>query len=106
MSLKIKSAVAVAALFLSQSAAAASTLPNVAGIPIDFILFALTLLGVALFHNHTLAVGLTGLFSITLYKLSFIVLRIIYTRLGLSNNYFYLSCVFLKDPIPPNYLSS
>ena len=71
MSLKIKAAVAVAALFLSQAAVAASTLPNVAGIPIDFILFALTLLGVALFHNHTLAVGLTGLFSITLYKLSF-----------------------------------
>ena len=71
MSLKIKAAVAVAALLLSQTAAAASTLPNVVGIPIDFILFALTLLGVALFHNHTLAVGLTGLASITLYKLSF-----------------------------------
>ena len=30
----------------------------VAGIPLDFILFALTLLGVALFHNYTLYVGL------------------------------------------------
>jgi len=43
----------------------------VAGIPLDFILFALTLLGVALFHNYTLYVGLTGLVTITLYKLVF-----------------------------------
>ena len=43
----------------------------VAGIPLDFILFALTLLGVALFHNQTLYVGLTGLVTITLYKLIF-----------------------------------
>ena len=41
------------------------------GIPVDFILFALTLLGVALFHNHTLRVGLTGLAVITAYKLVF-----------------------------------
>ena len=43
----------------------------VAGIPLDFILFALTLLGVALFHDHTLHVGLTGLVTISLYKLIF-----------------------------------
>lgn len=41
------------------------------GIPVDFILFALTLLGVALFHNYTLPVALTGLAAITLYKLIF-----------------------------------
>jgi Na+/H+ antiporter NhaD/arsenite permease-like protein len=41
------------------------------GIPIDFILFALTLLGVALFHHYTLQVALTGLAAITLYKLVF-----------------------------------
>jgi hypothetical protein len=34
------------------------------GIPVDFILFALTLLGVALFHHHTLQVALTGLAAI------------------------------------------
>ncbi|MBW7902322.1 MAG: citrate transporter [Rhodocyclaceae bacterium] len=39
--------------------------------PVDFILFALTLLGVALFHNHTLYVGLAGLVAISLYKLAF-----------------------------------
>jgi Na+/H+ antiporter NhaD/arsenite permease-like protein len=41
------------------------------GVPIDFILFALTLLGVAVFHHHTLQVALTGLAAITLYKLVF-----------------------------------
>jgi Na+/H+ antiporter NhaD/arsenite permease-like protein len=41
------------------------------GIPVDFILFGLTLLGVALFHHHTLYVALTGLTAITLYKVIF-----------------------------------
>ncbi|MGD9600544.1 MAG: citrate transporter [Gammaproteobacteria bacterium] len=45
--------------------------PAVAGIPVEFILFALTLLGVALFHHHTLAVGLTGVITIALYKVVF-----------------------------------
>ena len=43
----------------------------VIGIPVDFILFATTLLGVALFHHHTLKVAVTGLAVITLYKLGF-----------------------------------
>jgi Na+/H+ antiporter NhaD/arsenite permease-like protein len=41
------------------------------GIPVDFILFALTLLGVALFHHKTLQVALTGLAAIIVYKLVF-----------------------------------
>ncbi len=41
------------------------------GIPVDFILFGLTLLGVAVFHHHTLQVALAGLSAITLYKLGF-----------------------------------
>ncbi|MGH8673045.1 MAG: citrate transporter [Burkholderiales bacterium] len=41
------------------------------GVPIDFVLFALTLAGVALFHHHTLQVALLGLAAITLYKLGF-----------------------------------
>ena len=43
----------------------------VAGIPVDFILFALTLLGVALFHHHTFYVALAGLAAVTGYKLAF-----------------------------------
>lgn len=39
------------------------------GVPVDFVLFALTLAGVALFHHHTLQVALTGLAVIVLYKL-------------------------------------
>jgi Na+/H+ antiporter NhaD/arsenite permease-like protein len=38
------------------------------GIPLEFILFAATLLGVALFHHHTLKVALTGVTVITFYK--------------------------------------
>jgi Na+/H+ antiporter NhaD/arsenite permease-like protein len=43
----------------------------VGSIPLDFILFALTLLGVALFHHYTLYVGVGGMLTITLYKLMF-----------------------------------
>ena len=42
--------------------------PLVLGIRIEFILFALTLLGVALFHDRTLDVALTGLTAIVLLK--------------------------------------
>lgn len=40
------------------------------GIPIEFILFALTLLGVALFHNQTFYVALTGVIAVALYKIA------------------------------------
>jgi Na+/H+ antiporter NhaD/arsenite permease-like protein len=43
--------------------------PAMFGIPIDFILFGLTLLGVALFHRHTLFVALAGLALITIHKI-------------------------------------
>jgi len=45
--------------------------PVLFGIRIEFILFGLTLLGVALFHRRTLQVALTGLAAVTLYKLIF-----------------------------------
>ena len=44
---------------------------NFLGVPIDFILFGLTLLGVALFHRYTLYVALAGLAAITTYQLVF-----------------------------------
>jgi Na+/H+ antiporter NhaD/arsenite permease-like protein len=40
-------------------------------IPIEFLLFGLTLAGVAIFHNRTLQVALTGLALISLYKIGF-----------------------------------
>lgn len=61
----------LAFLLLPATAFAAGSLPSVGGIPVDFILFALTLLGVALFHRATLYVALTGLFTISLYKILF-----------------------------------
>lgn len=44
---------------------------EVLGIPLAFVLFALTLLGVAVFHHQTLRVALTGLLVIVGYKLLF-----------------------------------
>jgi Na+/H+ antiporter NhaD/arsenite permease-like protein len=41
------------------------------GAPWEFVLFALTLVGVALFHSNTLQVALIGLAAVTLYKLGF-----------------------------------
>jgi Na+/H+ antiporter NhaD/arsenite permease-like protein len=52
-------------------AVAAAVVAGVLGVPIDFVLFGLTLAGVALFHHHTLRVALIGLAVVTLYKLGF-----------------------------------
>ncbi len=40
-------------------------------VPVDFILFALVLGGIAFFQRHTLQVALTGLAAVTVYKLAF-----------------------------------
>jgi Na+/H+ antiporter NhaD/arsenite permease-like protein len=45
--------------------------PTVAGIRLEFILFALTLIGVAVFHNKTMYVALTGLAAILIAKYVF-----------------------------------
>ncbi len=49
--------------------AAGSPAPEIAGIPLDFILFALMLVGVALFHHHTLPIAVGGMVIITLFKI-------------------------------------
>ncbi|TMH03597.1 MAG: citrate transporter, partial [Betaproteobacteria bacterium] len=41
------------------------------GIPVDFILFALTLAGIALFHHYTLPIALVGLAVISIFKIAF-----------------------------------
>jgi Na+/H+ antiporter NhaD/arsenite permease-like protein len=68
----------VSLTMLAQPAAAATATATSAaqpvfvfGIPVDFILFALTLIGVAIFHHKTLQVALTGLAAIVIYKLAF-----------------------------------
>ena len=45
--------------------------PYVCGIRMEFILFAFTLVGVASIHTHTLWVALTGLATVTAYKVGF-----------------------------------
>jgi Na+/H+ antiporter NhaD/arsenite permease-like protein len=45
--------------------------PSLLGIPAEFILFAATLIGVALFHHRTLEIALAGLAVITAYKFVF-----------------------------------
>ncbi|MCW5907550.1 MAG: hypothetical protein KIS94_06815 [Chitinophagales bacterium] len=43
----------------------------IAGIDFEFFLFALTLIGVAVYHHHTLKIALTGLACVLLYKFLF-----------------------------------
>ncbi len=57
-------------LMLPLSAFAAGDIPTVGGIPVEFILFACPLLGVALFHHATLYVALGGLATISAYKIA------------------------------------
>ena len=64
---------ALAALLASSGVQAATPvdLPSIGPVPVDFVLFGLTLLGVALFHRYTLQVALTGLAVIAAYKVAF-----------------------------------
>ena len=66
--------------------ARASDGPAVFGIPLEFVFFALTLLGVALFHHYTLMVALTGLATITLFKLGFTGFHGVAGFFGLANH--------------------
>ena len=43
--------------------------PSIGPVAVEFILFSLVLLGVALFHDHTLKVALTGAVAIAAYKI-------------------------------------
>lgn len=62
------SSASLAATLSSKSILSASIIVR---LPIDFILFGLTLAGVAVFHHHTLAVALSGLAVIVAYQLVF-----------------------------------
>src|SRR3990172_9349642 len=59
-------------LFASQAVSAADgSMPTIAGIRIEFIIFALTLIAVALFHHKTMYVALTGLAVVLICKYIF-----------------------------------
>jgi len=53
-------------------AASAGKMPVIAGVRLEFILFALALVGVALFHHKTMIVALSGLGAILLVKYIFV----------------------------------
>lgn len=58
--------------FASESANAASGGGfSIFGVPVEFILFGMTLLGVALFHHRTFTVAASGLAAIIAYKFAF-----------------------------------
>ena len=57
--------------FASGGGAVDPNVPTLFGIRVEFVLFALVLLGVALFHDKTFYVAVTGLVVITLFKLFF-----------------------------------
>jgi Na+/H+ antiporter NhaD/arsenite permease-like protein len=71
--MKIRNILLIALLlFVSQTInAATGGMPKIAGIRLEFILFGLTLLGVALFHHKTMYVALTGLAAILIAKYVF-----------------------------------
>ncbi len=68
-----RKALIVLPLFLlcSSNLMAAGAMPSIGGIQLEFILFALTLVGVALFHNKTMYVALTGLALVLVSKFIF-----------------------------------
>jgi len=89
----------------------------------EFVLFALTLLGVALFHRHTMWVALTGMTLIIIYKLVFNdpsepfnlfqhlgqEWRTLINLMGLLFGFAILSKLFEESHIPdilPNFLAS
>ena len=61
----------IPAVAAASAGGAAAEGPQLFGVPVDFILFGLTLVGVALFHKYTLQVAVTGLLVITLFKVGF-----------------------------------
>lgn len=96
------------------------------GVPLEFLLFGLTLLGVMLLHRYTFQVALSGLLAITVYKLLFAGFRfgsgwsglwahlehewvILANLLGLLLGFELLSRHFEKSRVPvllPRYLPS
>jgi Na+/H+ antiporter NhaD/arsenite permease-like protein len=111
-------------LFASQAIMAADgSMPVIAGIRVEFILFALTLIGVAIFHHKTMYVALTGLVVILLFKYIFTDFslgkhiigtatregewRILLNLLGLLFGFAILAEIFKESKFPkilPHYL--
>lgn len=59
----------IPAFTFASDVAVCTTCPTIGGIRLEFFFFGLTLLGVALFHHHTLKVAVSGLIVIFIYKI-------------------------------------
>ncbi len=64
-------AIPVASFASGQGAGGNDDVPSIGPVRVEFIIFALTLIGVALFHHKTMHVALTGLAAVILFKLIF-----------------------------------
>ena len=64
----LRAGLLLSCLLLAPTAVLAAGRPAVVGVPLDFILFALVLVGVALLHHHALKVAVGGALAITLYQ--------------------------------------
>jgi Na+/H+ antiporter NhaD/arsenite permease-like protein len=71
MKLRILFVLAILFFAMPSLSAADGNVPLLAGIRPEFILFGLTLLGVAIFHHRTMYVALIGLLAILIFKYSF-----------------------------------
>ena len=72
--LRLATALLSSCLLLAHAACAWSAPvepPALAGIPVDFILFTVTLVGIALFHHYTLPIAVGGLVVISLWKIGY-----------------------------------
>ena len=64
----LRAAVRLLVALLAPSAAVAADRPGIVGVPLDFIGFALVLVGVALLHRHALKVAVGGALAISAYQ--------------------------------------
>jgi Na+/H+ antiporter NhaD/arsenite permease-like protein len=83
--------VALITLLMSPAAVAAGGQafagPVIGPVPVEFFLFALVLLGVALFHHHTFYVAVTGAVVIATYKILFSPFKFGAGVLGFANHF-------------------
>jgi Na+/H+ antiporter NhaD/arsenite permease-like protein len=102
----------------------ASVVPSIGPVRVEFILFALTLIGVALFHRKTMYVALAGLAAVLIFKFAFDPSfnlvdhiagtaaregewRILLNLLGLLFGFAILARIFEESKVPeilPNFL--
>lgn len=95
---------------MAQASSGTTKTIEFAGIPLEFILFGLTLIGIALMHKHVLAVAFTGLALVLFLKIGFLDFKLIQhleeewsvllNLLGLLTGFAILAKLFEDSHIP------